>query len=64
MATSWVADNVVSAKINTSTITPTAATFTNGSANSTAAMPSMQASIHKRRSPKRCTSGDQNTFRE
>ena len=51
MATSWVADKVVSAKINISTITPTAATLTNGSANSTAAMPSMQARIHQRRSP-------------
>ncbi len=35
MATSCVADKVVSAKINTSTITPTPATFTNGSAKST-----------------------------
>src|SRR4030095_4820379 len=64
MATSCVADKVVSARINKSTITPTPAISTNGNMNSTAAIPSMQASTQKRRSPKRCTSGDQKNLSE
>ena len=51
MATSWVADKVVRARIRMSTATRHGAMLENGSANSTPAMPSMQAKIQPRRSP-------------